>query len=59
MHDDFLGKRLKLGDSVVYLSHSKTSSCFRKCKVTGFTPKKVYIDTGKCVEPHKLIKYEE
>ena len=56
---DFLGRELQVGDSVVYLSHHRTSSSYHKCKITAFTPKKVYIDGCKCVEPHKLIKYDE
>jgi hypothetical protein len=56
---DFLGRELHVGDKVVYLFHVKSSSHYVKTKITGFTPKKVYIDSGKCVEPHKLIKYTE
>ena len=56
---DFLGKELQIGDKVVYLKHIKSSSNYVKAKITGLTPKKVHLDLGKCVEPHKLIKYEE
>ena len=56
---DFLGKELKLGDSVVYLSHSRTSSRYIKTKVCGFTHQKVYLEWGSCVYPDKLIRYEE
>ena len=62
---DFLGRTLKLGDKVVYLMHTRTSSHYVKTVVTGFTPKKVRVaietncDHTMCVESYKLIKYEE
>lgn len=56
---DFLERELKIGDSVVYVKNNRTSCSLIKTTVTGFTPKKVYIAYGSCVEPHHLIKYEE
>lgn len=42
---DFLGRELNIGDEVVYLSHSRTSSRLYKAIITGFTPMKVHLDT--------------
>lgn len=62
---DFLGRDLEIGDMVVYLMHTRTSSQYIKTRVCGFTPKKVWVeiqtnhDKKMCVEAYKLIKYEE
>lgn len=45
---DFLGKELKVGDTVVALSHSRTSSHLFKGVITSFTPQKAYIQGEYC-----------
>ena len=62
--NDFLGKELNVGDNVIYLYHSKTSSHYSKRKVLGFGNKKIKINDGSvngyvCVYPDKLVKYED
>ena len=42
---DFLGRELNVGDEVVYLSHSRTSSNMYRGIVVEFTPCKVRIET--------------
>lgn len=53
---DFVGNKLNVGDDVVYLSHSRTSSHFVKSKVERFTNKCVFMIDGKRKEPDKVIK---
>ena len=43
-HDDFLGKRIKHGDSIIYLTAIYRK--FEKARVVGFTEKKVIIETS-------------
>ena len=42
---DFIGRELAIGDEVIYLSHGRTSSCFYRAIVTGFTPMKIKLET--------------
>lgn len=42
---DFLGKELNIGDEVVYLNHSRTSSTLRRGIVMRFTPMKIEIES--------------
>lgn len=53
---DFVGNELNVGNDVVYLFHSKTSSCFVKSKIERFTDKCVFMADGKRKEPDKIIK---
>ena len=43
-HDDYLGRRINHGDSVVYLT--AISRKFDKARVVGFTEKKVILQTS-------------
>ena len=64
MIKDFLGKELNIGDKVVSLTHSRTSSWFNRAVVIGFTPKMVRVRRvrfGDWVElkaPDKIVKVE-
>ena len=42
---DFLGRELKVGDEVLYLIHTRTSSYLRRGVVSGFTPMKIRMKT--------------
>ena len=42
---DFLGRELNIGDEVLYLNHTRTSSYLRRAIVTGFTPMKIRMNT--------------
>lgn len=42
---DFLGRELNVGDEVLYLIHTRTSSYLRRGIVIGFTPMKIHIRT--------------
>lgn len=53
---DFVGNELSVGDDVVYLFHSKTSSHFVKSKIERFTDKCVFMVDGRRKEPNKVIK---
>ena len=53
---DFVGNELSIGDDVVYLLHSKTSSHFVESKVERFTDKCVFMVDGKRKELNKVIK---
>lgn len=52
---DFLGQELSVGDDIVILVHSRTSSELKLSKVAGFTNVFVKIYGGKIV-PYKVIK---
>lgn len=62
---DFVGKELKVGDEVIYLSHNRTSSELHRGNVIDFTLKKVRLDTyledghrawRELKYPHHLVK---
>lgn len=53
---DFVGNELNIGDDVVYLFHSKTSSCFVKSKIERFTNKCIFMIDGTRKEPNKVVK---
>lgn len=61
---DYLGYQIEVGDNIVYLSYSKTSSQFVTGIAVGFTPKKVKIkyksmygnpENIHAVESHKVL----
>ena len=58
---DFLGNKLEVGDKVVYLQHTRTSSHLVKGTVLIFTPKMVTVrsDSGFLTSksPDKMVKY--
>lgn len=51
---DFLKRPISIGDTVVYLSHSRSSSHFYKDVVIGLSPSMVLLKTTK-KSPDKLI----
>ena len=56
---DFLGRELKVGDTVVFLTHCKTSSSLHKGVIKSFSPQKAYVvgdyhSTYK--SPDKIVK---
>ncbi|WP_165678734.1 hypothetical protein [Metapseudomonas otitidis] len=61
---DYLGQDLKVGDKIVYLSHTRTSSDLSTGRIAGFTPCYVKLEStspwakGK-VSPEKVIKVPE
>lgn len=53
---DFVGNKLSVGNDIVYLVHTKTSSCFVKSKIERFTDKCIFMTDGRRKESDKVIK---
>lgn len=53
---DFLGNELNIGDAVVYIQHSKSSSCYEKSNIVRFTEKCIVMENGKRKAADKVVK---
>lgn len=53
---DFAGKELKVGDDVVYLKQTTSSSHLVKGRISRFTNKFVFMADGARKEPNKVVK---
>lgn len=63
---DFLGQELFVGDNVVCLSHSRTSSQLVKGTITKFTNSMLYYSYSRKypenvvrISPNKVVKYSQ
>lgn len=53
---DFLGQELNVGDDVVYLNHSRTSSSLGRGKITSMSEHTVTIDLATRRAEYKVVK---
>lgn len=53
---DYIGKKLNIGDKVVYVATGKNGFMEKAC-VIGFTAQMVKLDTGRTVWPDHLVIY--
>lgn len=53
---DYIGKKLNVGDTVVYVATGK-NGFMQKARIIGFTDKMVKLDCGRTVYPDHLIIY--
>lgn len=53
---DFLGNELAVGDQVVYLTHTRTSSSLNKGVIKKITPKMVSIEGDSYRNPIHVVK---
>lgn len=53
-----MGKELKVGDDVVYIYNTKSSSCFSKSKIARFTEKCIFMEDGSRKYGDKILKID-
>lgn len=61
---DFIGKDLYVGDHIIFINHSKTSSCLNEGYVVRFTntmvvTDKIFLNKNVKVKPEKVVKINE
>lgn len=56
--DDFLGNKLEVGDDIVIIQHTRTSSHLKRTKVVRFTPQMVVFEVDDRWQSNKVMPYK-